>query len=176
MHIHTFDSRNGNFVDGIKVANGYTHQIPLVSFQEPHAFMTVIFPRSLLSRNTHPQLPLPLLRLQNQPLNRVTQPLLLPPQLLQPQRLPAPIPVHTHTASLPRGAAASRAPHGCASFAYPAFEQFAPRYEGLFAAGEFVEVRFDFGEERGDFGGQGGEEGGLGGLEGGFGEEFEMLG
>ena len=46
----------------------------------------------------------------------------------------------------------------------------------MFAAGELVEVGFDFGEEGGQFGGQGGEEDGLGGVEGGFGEEFEMLG
>lgn len=146
-----------------------THQIP-----EAASFRKHNTPRSL-SSNTHPQLPLPLLRLQNQPLNRIPQPLLLPPQLLQPQRLPAPIPVHTHTAPLP-GSASPRAAHGGAAFADPAFEQFAARYEGLFAAGELVEVGFDFGEEGGDLGGQGGEEGGLGGLEGGFGEEFEMLG
>lgn len=129
-----------------------------------------------LSSNTHPQLPLPLLSLQHQPLNRIPQLLLLPPQLLQPQRLPAPVPAHTDTASLPTRATAPRATHRRAPFADPTFQQFGTRDEGLFATGEFVEVGFDFGKERGDFGGQGGEEGGLGGLEGGFGEEFEMLG
>ena len=46
----------------------------------------------------------------------------------------------------------------------------------MFAAGELVEVGFQFGEEGGELGGQGGEEGGLCRVEGGFGEEFEMLG
>ena len=128
-----------------------------------------------MSRNTHPQLPLTLLRLQNQPLDRIPQPLLLAPQLLQPQRLPTPVPVHARTAAAasPRGPTAA---HGRAPLAYPALEEFGAGDEGLFAAGELVEVGFDFGQEGGDFGGQGGEEGGLGGLEGGFGEEFEMLG
>ena len=48
------------------------------------------------SSNTHPQLPLPLLTLQPQPLNRIAQALLLTPQRLEPQRLllsslPAPL-------------------------------------------------------------------------------------
>lgn len=46
----------------------------------------------LLRRHTHPQLPLPLLSLQIQPLNRITQPFLLLPHLLQPQHLPPLLP------------------------------------------------------------------------------------
>lgn len=100
-----------------------------------------------MRRNTHPQLPLPLLRLQHQSLNRIAQPLLLPPQLLQPQRLPTPLPTHPHTTSLPR--IAPTAPTTRSSFPNAPFEELGSRYESLFAAGEFVEVGFYPGEEGG---------------------------
>lgn len=178
MHLQPNEQQRSHFIVQCKATRVYAsgpQNLQSRSSEFEAAHLRNHSPRSL-SSDTHPQLPLLLLRLQHQPLNHILQPLLLAPQLLQPQRLPAPVSIRTRTAPLPRAATAPRASHRRAPFADPTFQQLRASYESLFAAHEFVQVDLDFGKERGDLGGQGGEEGGLGGLEGGFGEEFEMLG
>ena len=126
-------------------SNGYTHQS-----QPQHPNSVPLSPYSniqtdpSLRRNTHPQLPLPLLSLQHQSLNRITQPLLLPPQLLEPQRLSTPLPTHPHTTSHPRAPTRSSLPN-------PPLEELSARYESLFTPGKFVEMVFYPGEEGSEF-------------------------
>ena len=142
-------------------AHGY-HRRPFITL---NATLPIIA-RCSLRRHTLPQLPLPLARLQLQPTDGITQPLLLLPQLL-----------HLHLLHIGQRAILGSSDAGILlpitrprRLRQPSLLQFRFGDEGLFAALEFVQVGLYAREQGGDFGLDFGEEGGLGRCEVVFGD------
>jgi hypothetical protein len=128
------------------------------------------------SRQTLPELPLLLVGLQLQPINSITQPLLLLLGLAHANRR------HRRTASRRRAAHPDRL-FGCpprrrcgrGGGGQPALLQIALGHERLLAPVHLVQVGFDARQQRVDLGLYLGQQGRLRGLEIGLGHELEVL-